>query len=125
MGELTESSFLEKLSEVGDLDWIQNAALLVLGGKASIGLIFSLVARAKTTSTNKSIEQSQQKQGGDKEEKGIQDEAIPILVRTKNIYTDFHLNLTFLNVSAWWGKKAETTWQRQQWRQRTDKEGEP
>ena len=121
MGKLTESSFLEKLSEVGDLDWIQNAALLVLGGKASIGLICSLVARAKTTSTNKSIEQSQQKQGGDKEEKGIQDEAKPILVRTKNIYTDFHLNLTFLNVSAWWEKKAETTWQR---RQRKEK-GEP
>ena len=78
MGELTESSFLEKLSEVGDLDWIQNA----LGGKATIGLMCSLLARAKTTSKNKSIEgneQRQQEQGGEKEEKHIQDEAKPIL----------------------------------------------
>ena len=79
MGELTESSFLEKLSEVGDLDWIQNAVLLALGGKATIGLMCSLLARAKTTSKNKSIEgneQRQQEQGGEKEEKHIQDEPI-------------------------------------------------
>ncbi len=123
MGELTESSFLEKLSEVGDLDWIQNAVLLALGGKATIGLMCSLLARAKTTSKNKSIEgneQRQQEQGGEKEEKRIQDEAKPILVRTNIIYTEFHKKLTFLNVSAWWAKEEKTTW-----RQRTDKEGEP